>query len=52
MNFKWPCTLRNLLTCQIDLQSKITKAILKKLGKFESENKQYFIDNSSPKTTE
>ena len=47
-----PKTLRSLLEESVDLQGRVTKSILKKLSKFESNSKQYFIDNSSIKTTE
>jgi len=50
-NFVTPATIQEILEIYVDLQFRVTKGILKKLAKFESNNQKYFIDNSSPKTT-
>ncbi len=51
LNFIPYCKLIDLLESHIDIQGRLTKAVLKKLSKFPSQNKDYFVANSSPKTT-
>lgn len=36
----------------LDLQFRVTKGLLKKLSKFKSKSSEYFLNNSSAKTTE
>jgi hypothetical protein len=45
-------SIGELLEQYIDLQFRVTKGLLKKLSKFDSKSSKYFLDNSSPKTTE
>lgn len=47
-----PNTLRTLLEESIDLQGRLSKSVLKKLSKLPSSDSDYFLKNSSPKTTE
>ena len=51
LNFVRPLTVRKLLEEYLDLQFRITKGLLKKLSKFESNSPDYFLSNSSAKTT-
>lgn len=51
LNFVPYCKLIELLESHIDVQGRLTKAVLKKLAKFPSDDKDYFVANSSPKTT-
>lgn len=51
-NFVAPVRIRQLLEEYLDLQFRITKGLLKKLSKFKSKSPEYFLSNSSAKTTE
>ena len=51
LNFIPYCKLIDLIESHIDVQGRLTKSVLKKLSKFPSNDKDYFVANSSPKTT-
>lgn len=52
LNFNPNSSIRNILEKSIDLQGKLTKSVLKKLGKFNSKHQNYFLINSQAKTTD
>ena len=41
----------DLLESHIDIQGRLTKSILKKIAKFPSNDQNYFVVNSNPKST-
>lgn len=52
LNFIRPLTIQRLLEDYLDLQFRITKGLLKKMSKFQSDSPNYFLSNSNAKTTE